>query len=102
MRTFFFENKKFRLEVGENAIVESLVFKESGEELLMKGRDIALFSETQLRPFNNEVKLMYMNKRTTFQANSLEIEGNKITHPARPPPPPQLPAPAAQERRGRA
>jgi hypothetical protein len=79
MKEFVFENKKFRLAVGENAIVKSLIFKETGEEMVAVGNEIALFSETQLRPFNNEVKLMYMNKRTTFQANRLEIDGNKIT-----------------------
>ncbi len=79
MKEFVFENRKFRLAVGENAIVNSLIFKESGEELLKAGEEIALFSETQLRPFNNEVKLAYMNKRTTYQANKIEVEGNKIT-----------------------
>ena len=79
MKNFVFENKNFRLTVWENAIVESLISKRTGEELLMPNEKIALFSETQLRPFNNEVKLMYMNKRTTFQANSLSVDGNKIT-----------------------
>ena len=78
MKNFVFENKKFRLTVGENAITESLVYKETGEELLACGEEIALFSVTQLRPFNNEVKLAYMNKRTTFEANKISVEGNKI------------------------
>ena len=56
MKSYVFENKSFRLTVGENAIAESLIYKKNGEELLEKGEEIALFSATQLRPFNNEVK----------------------------------------------
>ena len=62
MKTYRFENEKFVLIADENAIAQSLVYKESGEELLMQGENIALFSVTQLRPFNNEVKLAFMNK----------------------------------------
>ena len=79
MKVYNFENKNFCLTVGENAIVRSLIYKKTGEELLMLGQEVALFSETQLRPFNNEVKLMYMNKRTTFAANKISVDGNKIT-----------------------
>ena len=73
MKNFVFENKKFRLTVGENAITESLIYKENGEELLKEGEEIALFSVTQLRPFNNEVKLAYMNKRTLQQGNGYPV-----------------------------
>ena len=78
MKSYVFENKSFRLTVGENAIAESLIYKKNGEELLKKGEEVALFSATQLRPFNNEVKLAYMNKRTTFEANHISVDGNKI------------------------
>ena len=78
MKSFVFENKNFRLTVGENAITESLIYKPNGEELLYAGEDISLFSVTQLRPFNNEVKLAYMNKRTTFEANKISVDGNNI------------------------
>ena len=78
MKSFVFENKKFRLTVGENAMAESLIYKENGEELVKAGEEISLFAATQLRPFNNEVKLAYMNKRTTFYANKISVEGNKI------------------------
>ena len=79
METFVFENKNFRLEVGKDAKTTSLVYKKTGEELLYAGENVSLFSLTQLRPFNNEVKLAYMNKRTTFEADGIEVEGNKIT-----------------------
>ena len=79
MKNIILENKKFSLTVGEDAQAKSLIYKESGEELLYPGEEIALFSLTQLRPFNNEVKLAYMNKRTTFEANKIELSGNEMT-----------------------
>ena len=79
MKNFIFENKNFRLEVGKDAKTTSLIYKKTGEELLCVGENISLFSLTQLRPFNNEVKLAYMNKRTTFEANGIEVDGNRIT-----------------------
>ena len=79
MNNFIFENKKFRLTVGEDATAKSLVFKENGEEMLAQGVNIPLFCVTQLRPFNNEVKLAYMNKKTTFDAKKISVDGNKIT-----------------------
>lgn len=78
MKKFTFENKNFCLTVREDAVAESLVYKPNGEELLLSGEDIPMFSVTQLRPFNNEIKLIYMNKRTAFQASKLAVEGNQI------------------------
>ncbi|MGI6336829.1 MAG: hypothetical protein ACOXZM_07205 [Eubacteriales bacterium] len=74
-----FENKLCRLVVGEDCIVRSLTLLETGEELLQTGEDIALFSATQERPFNNEVKLAHPNKRTIFQGNRLTREGDRLT-----------------------
>ncbi|NMA08252.1 MAG: hypothetical protein GX929_03935 [Clostridiales bacterium] len=74
-----FENKLCRLIVGEDCIVRSLTLLETGEELLQTGEDIALFSATQERPFNNEVKLAHPNKRTIFQGNRLTREGDRLT-----------------------
>ncbi|MBE5783761.1 MAG: hypothetical protein E7329_10655 [Clostridiales bacterium] len=73
-----FENECCRLAVDEKCIVQSLVIKATGEECLMQGEEIALFSVTQGRPFNNEVKLAHPNKRTVFQGNSLRKEGNRL------------------------
>ena len=72
------ENRHFRLTVGGDAIVESLVCKETGEELAAKGQNIALCSVTQNRPFHNEVKLAHPNKRTTYQANRIRMEGDRL------------------------
>ena len=68
----------FRLTVGEDGLARSLTLLENGEECLEAGEGIALFSVTQERPYNNEVKLAHPNKRTTFEANSLRREGDLL------------------------
>ncbi len=79
MSKIIFENKLCKLTVGENAIVESLILKSTGEECLMQDEGVALFSVTQERPYHNEVKLAHPNKRTTFEANSLSLENDMLT-----------------------
>lgn len=71
------ENRHFALTVNKNAICESLILKESGRELL-EAIDAPIFSLTEKRPYNNEIKLMYPNKRTTFGARSVELDGNTL------------------------
>ncbi|MBQ8954311.1 MAG: hypothetical protein IJ048_09355, partial [Clostridia bacterium] len=78
MGCIILENELFRLTVGEDALVRSLVIKATGEECLEADEGVALFSVTQARPFNNEVKLAHPNKRTTCQAVSLRREGNRL------------------------
>ena len=78
MADIIIENKHFRLVVGDDAISKSLVVKATGEECLIPGKKVALFSLTEKRPFNNELKLAYPNKRMTFEANSLRRDGNKL------------------------
>lgn len=73
------ENPLLRLVIGEDCIVKSLIHKATGEECLATDQEISLFSVTQERPYNNEVKLMHPNKRTTFQANHISRDGNKLT-----------------------
>ena len=65
------ENAEFRLVVGVDAVARSLVVKKSGEECLADGVSLPLFTATQDRPFNNEMKLIHPNKRTTWPASSL-------------------------------
>lgn len=79
MKNIVLENEFFSLSIGEDAIAKSLIYKKTGEELLSDCEDVSIFSLTQLRPFNNEVKLAYLNKRTEFAANKLEVNGNTIT-----------------------
>lgn len=73
-----FENKAFRLEVGTDAVAKSLVVKATGEECLSKTEPLPLFTATQDRPFNNEIKLIHPNKRTTYPATSLRRDGDEL------------------------
>ncbi len=73
------ETETFTLTVGEDAIAKSLVIKKTNEEMLIKGTDVPLFSVTQDRPFNNEIKLQHPNTRTTYKANSLSWDGERLT-----------------------
>jgi len=77
-RDIVLENNAFRLVISEDCQARSLILKATGEECLMQNEEIALFSVTQDRPFNNEVKLAHPNKRTTFQANRVRREGNQL------------------------
>ena len=72
------ENEQVRLVIGSNGISKSLVYKPANEECLVPGEQISLFSATQERPFNNEVKLAHPNKKTTFQADTIYRKGDKL------------------------
>ena len=72
------ENPHFRLTLGADCLVRSLLHKASGRECAAGAEDIALFSVTQERPFHNEIKLAHMNKKTTFQANRVRREGDVL------------------------
>ena len=72
------DNTKFCLTVGDDACVKSLVLKSNGEELVDATERIPLFATTQERPFNNEIKLAWPNKRTTWPANRLRREGDTL------------------------
>lgn len=79
MKNIRLENEVFCLVVGEDCAVKSLFLKETGEELLKEGTETALFSVTQERPYNNEIKLIHMNKKTTFEGNRLTYADGKLT-----------------------
>ena len=72
------ENDYFKLVIDENCRAKSLFCKETGEECLKKEIKVPLFSITEERPFNNEIKLAYMNKRTVFEANRVRLEDGKL------------------------
>lgn len=74
-----FENSRFVLTVGDDAVAKSLRLKSTGEELLDLRDPTPLFSVTQPRPFNNEIKLAYPNARTTYPANRIRRDGNRLT-----------------------
>ena len=72
------ETETFKLVIGKDAIPQSLVVKRTNEEMLLKGTKLPLFSVTQERPFNNEIKLQHPNTRTTYNADSLAWDGEKL------------------------
>ena len=72
------ENNQFKLIIGNNAVTKSLTLKSTGEECLMQDENISFFAVTQERPYHNEIKLAHPNKRTTFQADTLYWENNKL------------------------
>jgi len=72
------ENDQVRLTIGSNGIAHSLLFKPTNEECLFTGQNVAAFSATQERPFNNEVKLAHPNKRTTYFADTVAWDGDKL------------------------
>ena len=72
------ENARFRLTIGADAIVKSLVAKHNGEELLSKHDPVPFCSVTQLRPFNNEIKLIHPHRRTVYPANRIRREGDRL------------------------
>ncbi len=76
--SIIFENETVYLRVGCNGIAESLLHKPTGTECLAPGEEMALFSVTKDRLFNNELKLAHPNKRSTFQANRLRWENGRL------------------------
>ena len=72
------ENESFRLLIDEKCRATSLTLKPTGEELLYTEEPTPLFSVTQERPYNNEIKLIYMNKKTTFPADRVRREDGKL------------------------
>lgn len=72
------ENEQFKLTIGSNAIAKSLILKSNGEECLMPGENMAIFSVTQERPYHNELKLGHPNKKTTFQADTIYRKGDQL------------------------
>lgn len=72
------ENKRFSLMLGDDCRVKSLICKSTGAECIKNDEDISLFSLTEERPYNNEIKLAHPNKRTTFEADRVRREGNHL------------------------
>ncbi len=72
------ENARFRLELGDDAVTRSLVLKATGEELVDNHEGLPFFFAVQDRPFDNELKLAYPNKRTTYAANRVRKDGDRL------------------------
>lgn len=72
------ETSALKLVVGDDACAKSLVCKATGEECLAFGERTPLFASTQVRPFNNEIRLVQQAKRTAYPANRIRREGDRL------------------------
>ncbi len=72
------ETKTFRLVINPDATAKSLIVKATGEEMLEPREGLPVFASTQIRPFNNEIRLVQQAKRTTYPANRVRREGDLI------------------------
>jgi hypothetical protein len=72
------ENYQFKLILSKDGYSKSLIQKSTGEECLMTGVKVPVCTITQERPYQNEIKLAYPTKETTFRSNSVRKEGDKL------------------------
>lgn len=72
------ENDQVKLVLAKDGYAKSLIYKPTQEECLIPGKKIPISTITQERPYQNEIKLAYPTKETTFKANSLRREGDKL------------------------
>ena len=72
------ENDQARLTISADGTAKSLVFKPSNTECLIGKSRTPISTITEPRPYQNEVKLAYPNKRMTFKANAVRREGDKL------------------------
>jgi hypothetical protein len=72
------ENAQYKMIISKDGYAKSLIQKSTLEECLMTGVKIPVCTITQERPYQNEIKLAYPTKETTFRANSVRKEGNKL------------------------
>ena len=72
------ENKQMKLVITSGGLVKNLVFKPTHTECLIQGKRVPLSTITEPRPYQNEIKLAYPSKRTTFNCNAVRREGDKL------------------------
>lgn len=73
-----FENQEFRLTIGEDGLVKSLVHKPSGRECLVCDEDMPVCVITQYRPYDNENFLMYPAKPRSFHSNKAWLNADTL------------------------
>ena len=71
------ENDQMKLVISPDGYARSLISKGSGTECL-SGKRIPLCTITQDRPYQNEIKLAYPTKETTFRCNSIKMDGDRL------------------------
>lgn len=72
------ENASFRLTIGDDATAKSLVIRANGEECLDVRDGLPLFEVVQERPFNNETKLVQPHRKTSYPANRIRRDGERL------------------------
>lgn len=72
------ENDQMKLVISGDGIAKSLIYKPGNTECLIQGKKVPVSTITEPRPYQNEVKLAYPNKKTTFKSNSVRKEGDKL------------------------
>ena len=72
------ENRQVRLVITGDGIAKSLVYKPTNTECLAQGKRVPVSTITEPRPYQNEVKLAYPNKKTTFKSNAVRKEGDRL------------------------
>ena len=72
------ENGEFKLVLNSGGIAKSLLHKPTGQECLMKGVDLPLFSITQERPYDNEHQLAYPAIRKEFPSDTIYRVNNTL------------------------
>jgi len=72
------ENDEISLIISQDGIAKSLVHKPTGTECLIGNKKVPISTITEPRPYQNEVKLAYPNKKTTFKSNKVRKEGDKL------------------------
>ena len=72
------ENDQMKLVITGDGIAKSLVFKPTNTECLIQGKRIPVSTIIEPRPYQNEVKLAYPNKKTTFKSNAVRKEGDNL------------------------
>lgn len=78
MSNIVLENLCFRLEIGADGIVKSLIHKVDGAQCLCQNQKIPFLTATQDRLYNNELKLAYPTQETTFPATAVRKEGDDL------------------------
>lgn len=72
------ENAQLRLVITSDGTARSLIHKASGEECLIDGVRIPIFSITQDRPYDNEIMLAFPAKSKTFAADTVYRVGDDL------------------------
>ena len=72
------ENERMRLVITSTGMAGSLVYKPTNTECLVQGKKVPISTIIEPRPYQNEVKLAYPNKKTTYKSNAVRMEGDRL------------------------